>query len=772
MIDVLLPGGAALRLWRRRGARTEARERAAPLPTRILVDAKTHVPEPRPEWILRSSLIHTLTDSRNVRLVLVSAPAGFGKTTLAAEWAASQDEDRPFAWVLLDEVDNDPVSLWTTVVASLNDALTGLDEDNLTGALQNETPDVDRALLPRLLNALAARHEPVVLVLDDYHVLHEPACHRQIEAFIDRLPSSVQLTLISRTAPILPLGRYRASGDILEFGMGDLRFTREEAALFVRRISGIRLTDSDLDILLERAEGWPAAVYLAALSLRESSDLAGFVRDFAGTNRLVIDYLSQEVLRPLPEEIRRFLFRMSIPDRMTAALGDAVTGTPNTADLLDYLERSNLFLVPLDDSRRWYRFHHLFRDVLRGELARSEPDIVPVLHRRAGRWFADQGMVGDAIGHALAGGDRDFAVALLTRHWFKYVNVGRLATVRSWIESIGSARMGREPVTAICEAWVMALSGDRQATRHWLEVAQELPHEGSLPDGSPSVRFAVELIRALFGFDGVPELLRSAETAVALEPDSTSRWYALARTVLGQGRYLSGDADGAIGPLEEAAQNSAAVLTCRILALSILSLSLDELGRTAQAAQHARTAVELVERAELTESATVTLASTALGAVLAREGRYEEARRRLEHVLTIRRRIVGLTPWPTLSTLIVLAEMSLDSGDQAAARAVLDEARDLVAAEADSGDHLRTRIARLEQRLTGPSRRNPLSEPLTEREEAVLRLLRGDLSLREIGRELHVTSNTVKTHTRAIYRKLGVSSREEAIRRARDLGLL
>jgi LuxR family maltose regulon positive regulatory protein len=761
-----------LRIWRRRRAKTEARERAAPLPTRILVDAKTHVPEPRPEWIERSSLIRTLVDSRNARLVVISAPAGFGKTTLVAEWGASQDEDRPFAWVLLDEADNDPVSLWTTVVTSLNDAITGLDGDKLIGALKTETPDVERALLPRLLNALAARHEPVVLILDDYHVLHEPACHRQIETFIDRLPSSFQLALSTRTAPVLPLARYRASADIVEFDMGDLRFTREEAALFVRRISGLRLTDSDLDVLVERAEGWPAAVYLAALSLRESSDPAGFVRDFAGTNRLVIDYLSQEVLRPLPEEIRRYLFRMSIPDRLTASLGDAMSGTPNTADLLDYLERSNLFLVPLDDSRRWFRFHHLFRDVLHGELARSESDIVPVLHRRAGRWFADQGLVGDAIGHALAGGDHDNAAALLTRHWIEYVNVGRLATVRGWIESIGAARIGREPVTAICAAWVMALSGDRQATRHWLEVAQELPHEGPLPDGSPSVRFAVELIRAVFGFGGVPELLRSAETAVALEPDSTSRWYALARTVLGHGRYLTGDPDGAIGPLEDAAQSAAAVLTFRILALSILSLSLGELGRSAVAGQHARTAVELVERAELAESATVTVAFTALGAVLAREGRYEEARPRLEHALIIRRRIVGLTPWPTLSTLLVLAEMSLDSGDQAAARAALHEAKDLVAAEADCGDHLRTLIVRLEQRLTGPPRRNPLCEPLTEREEAVLRLLRGDLSLREIGRELHVSSNTVKTHTRAVYRKLGVSSREDAIRRARDLGLL
>jgi LuxR family maltose regulon positive regulatory protein len=763
-----MAGGTALPLGRRKRKRAEATERAGLSSAGVLVEGKTHVPEPRPDWIERSSLLRRLADARDARLVVVSAPPGYGKTTLIAEWAASPAEVRSFAWVRLEEADDDPVSLWTAIVTALDRTITGLEGDRLIRPLRHQNSDVEGLLLPHLLNELAARHEPLVLVLEDYHLLTEPACHQQIEAFVDRLPPVVQIVLSTRTSPALPLARYRAAGDVIELHMGDLRFTHDEAAQLVRGVAGIRLGETDLEDLVKPTEGWPAAIHLAALSLRESADPAGFVRDFTGTNRLVVDYLSQEVLRPLPDEVRRFLLRTSILDQFTAHLCDAIAGI----DLLDYLERSNLLLIPLDDNRCWYRYHYLFKDVLNAQLAREEPDLIPMLHRRAATWYDDHGMVGEAIGHALAGDDVDHAAALFTRHWAQYVDVGRLDTVRGWMESIGASRVSGEPATAICAAWIMALSGDRRATRHWLDVAQSLPHEGRLPDGSPSVQFAAALIGALFGFDGVPQMLQDAETTVALETEPTSQWYSPAQVALGYGRYLAGDPEGAIGPLEEAAQSEAAMLTFRILAMSILSLSLDDLGRRSQAVQFARSADELREQAGLTETATVTLAATALGAVLAREGQYEEARRTLERTLDIRRRIVGLSPWPTMNSLVVLARMSLDSGDRSGARALLGEAKDLVAGGLDGGDHLRAVLASIERRATGTPQRTPADEPLTERERAVLRLMRGHLSTREIGQELYVSANTVKSHTRAIYRKLGVSSRAEALRRGSELDLL
>jgi LuxR family maltose regulon positive regulatory protein len=776
-------GATEMWVWRRRNKITGgADQQPAPMPG-VPLDVKTHVPEPRTELISRARLVTALSGAHGARLVLLSAPAGFGKSTLIAEWRAAAAGIRPFAWVSLDVDDNDPVSLWTAIVTALDDATSGLDGDHLTGPLRTEAPDVEGLLLPRLLNALAALQEPVVLVLDDYHVLQEPACHRQIESFLDRLPPSVQLVLATRADPLLPLARYRATGDIVELRMSELAFTGEEAALLVRRVAGIRLRDYDLGDLIEKAEGWPAAIYLAALSLRESGDPETFIRDFAGTNRLIFDYLSQEVLRPQPFEVRRFLRRTAILDRFTAPLCDAVANTSNALDLLAYMEQANLFLTPLDDNRQWYRYHHLFMEALRGELVRTELDLVPELHRRASTWLAAHDLIGEAIAHALAGADLDHAVLLFARHWIDYVNIGRVATVRGWMESIGEPRIGTEPVTAICAAWVMALFGHRRAMRHWLAVAESLPHDGPLPDGSPSVAFAAALQRAIFGFDGVPEMLSAAETAVALGPEPMSRWYALARTALGYSRYLTGDLEGAIPPLDEAAESDGVMPTVRILALSILSLAMGELGHTAQAAQLARVAHDLVQPSGLSESATVTLAATALGAVLAREGEYDQARQVLQYSLTIRRRTLGLTPWPTLNSLIALARTTLDAGDLPAARALLDEAHDLVATEPDSGAHLRSVLADIEGRLAaaprsgvprnGASQRGgAVTESLTEREVHVLRLLRGDLSLREIGRELYVSANTVKTHTRSIYRKLGVSSREEAIERARELGLL
>ncbi|WP_113698884.1 LuxR C-terminal-related transcriptional regulator [Nonomuraea lactucae] len=746
----------------------------------------------------RPALIRALTAARDARLVLVSAPAGFGKTAIVSAWCSAPEETRPFAWASLDETDNDPASLWLTIVAALDAVIPGLDGHRL----DLTHPDIEGVLLPRLLNAIAAQHEYSVLVLDDVHVVQDKACHRQIEAFVDRLPPTVQLVVISRTVPPLPLTRYRAAGDILELRMRDLRFTVEEATRLVGQIAGVRLHDADVHDLVGRTEGWPAAISLAAGAVRGAADPAAFIADFTGTHRLVLDYLSEEVLRWVPDGTRRFLTRTSVLDAFTAPLCDDVAGTSNGAELLEDLDRANLFLVPLDDHRRWYRFHRLFGEALRGELARTEPDIVPVLHLRASGWLSDHSLIDEAIAHALAAEHIDLAADLFTSRWGEYVDAGRLMGVRNWMDLIGVQRIGSDPRTAVCAAWVAGLSGDRPGARQWLEVAENLPYDGPLPDGSPSVRFALSMVRAFFGFDGVPEMVHAAEAAAELEPDPLAPWYAGARFALGYCRYLTGDLQGAVQPLEEAAQNTTTAPTFRTLAVSALSLTLGRLGRTAQAAQLARTAYALVETRGLPESATSVLADTAWGAALAQEGRHEDARRILELALNVRLTVVGLTPWPTLNLLIILVENALDSGDEPAARAFFGQARDIVATEHDCGEHIRARLSQLRTRLPDalPAGGLPepltereqavlrllrgdsslpdalpaggLPEPLTEREQAVLRLLRGDSSLREIGHQLFVSPNTVKTHTRSIYRKLGATSREHAVRRARELGLL
>ena len=441
----------------------------------------------------------------------------------------------------------------------------------------------------------------------------------------------------------------------------ELRFVAGEAAALVHAVSGVQLSEADLADLMERTEGWPAGVYLAALSLRGHSSPHTFVREFTGDNRFIFDFLAEEVLSRQPAEVQQFLMRTSVLGRFCAPLGDAVTGLAGAADIIDRLERENLFIVPLDESRQWFRYHHLLAQVLRGYLARTEPAIVPELHRRASAWHAEHGAAGDAISHAIAAGDPDLATDLIARHWFGYVGSGRVATVHRWLRLLGDDQIASRPLAAHCAAWSAALS-----TLSLIAVGQ----------GS------------------VPTARRLMETAY----------------------------------------------------------------RTAEADQF-----------RLTPSAS--MAHVAAGAVQAAEGHLDEARGELKRALSYRERIPGTSPWPTLEATIRLAQVLLEAGDRAGAASLVSQARGVLATLPDGAEALQARLAVLEHRLAGPRREPPPAAPLTEREVNVLHLLGGTLSLREIGQELFVSANTVKTHTQAIYRKLGVSSRTEAVAQGRELGI-
>nr|SBO97948.1 regulatory protein, LuxR [Nonomuraea gerenzanensis] len=725
------------------------------------------MPAVHPEWTRRPALLRKLDGARGRRLVLVSAPAGSGKSALVAQWLAA-DPDRTAAWVTADRRLNAGDALWDALTNAARTALPGMADL----PAQHRGPP-----LPYLLSALAALEHPVVLVLDDLHTLEDPECLRLLEVFIDHLPPTTQLVLVTRAEPVLPLQQYRVAGDLLELRMADLAWTREEAATLIRRLSGMLLRDTDLDRLLDATEGWTIALHLAALSLRISADPTAFVAEFGGTHRMIADYLHEEVLGTVAPELLRFLCRISVLDRFTAPLCDAVAGTPNAVTLLQVMERANLFLVPLDEHRRWYRLHHMFRQTLRADLSDTEQDAVAQLHLRASDWYAAHGLIMEATEHARESGAEGRVGRLFEANWMEYISTGRLDLVQSWLDATAAARRDGDPVTAVCAAWLAALSGDRAATRHWLRIAAALPHRGALPDGSPSLRFAVNLMGALFGYDGVPAMVESGWIACELEVDPTSRWYAPSRAGLAYGLYLMGDSKGALEFAAEAAQSGAGWPPFRILSLSVLALALCDLGRVAEAGEPARAAYGLAETNEYSGSPYAALPASALGTVLAREERHAEARPLLERALALRAGAVGLSGWPTLNLLTALAETCLDAGDRGTASAYLVQARHLLATEQDSGEHLRTRLAHIHARLTrllpaDPAQGTALTDLLTVREQAVLRLLLENLSIREIGLQLFVSPNTVKTHTRSIYRKLGVTSRAEAVQLVRHLRLL
>ena len=375
----------------------------------VPVETKLHAPGLRKEWVERPELTSYLART-TTKLVLVGAPAGFGKTTLVAQWRASAMEHRAFAWVSLDRGDDDPGRLWSHIVYSLQRACPELDGDAILRALRIQIRDITGTALPVLVNELAKLPAPVVLVLDDYHVITERSCHDQAAFLLLHLPPSAEIVLITRADPPLPIARLRAAGEMVEIRVPQLRFAPSDAAALVHNVSGVELSEPDLAVLLERTEGWPAGLYLAALSLSGDPSPSAFIRQFTGDNRFIVDFLAEEVLSRQPSEIRQFLARTAILGRFCAPLCDAVVGSANAAEIIDILERENLFLVPLDDNRQWFRYHHLFVQVLRSQLARSEPGIGPTLHGRASAWHRLYGSTDEAIGHALAAGDTAGAV--------------------------------------------------------------------------------------------------------------------------------------------------------------------------------------------------------------------------------------------------------------------------------------------------------------------------------------------------------------------------
>jgi LuxR family maltose regulon positive regulatory protein len=550
----------------------------------VPIETKLHAPAARPDWVERPELVRRLA-ARTAKLVLVEAPAGFGKTTLVAQWRSASIERRTFAWLSLDRGDDDPARLWWHVVCSLQRACPALDGQDMLDELRTQVPDISRTVLPRLLNALAALPDPVVLVLDDYHVLSEPECHQQIASLLLRLPSSVVIVLITRSDPALPLARMRASGELTEIRTRELRFTPPEAAALVRAASGVELSLPDVADLVARADGWAAGIYLAALSLRSHPSSSDFVRNFTGGNRFIVDFLAEEVLSRQPAEIRRFLARTAVLTRFSAPLCDAVIGSSGAAEVIDVLERENLFVVPLDDNREWYRYHHLFAQVLRAELVRTEPEVIPALHQRACAWHRAWGAVGDAVTHALAAGDTAEAVDLIARHWHGYVNAGRVRTVRGWLDSLTDEQIAAYPLAAHCGTWAAALSGEPDQVHRWLPVIEAGHHEGPLPDGLQSLDSSAALLRGVYGFDGLRIMRESARQAAKLENDPGSAWYTLARATLGFSLYLSGEFSEAAAALEEAVASPASRTIIGVLAFSVLSLVMLDQGRLPRACQ-------------------------------------------------------------------------------------------------------------------------------------------------------------------------------------------
>ena len=423
------------------------------------MQTKVCIPPVRPELVSRPRLIERLDAGLDLghRLTLISAPAGFGKTTLLSEWAAGIRA----AWLSLDEGDNDPARFLAYLVAAFQTA-----GEDVSGAV----PDVRQAVQPaspegvlaELINRVGAVPASFVLVLDDYHLITAQPIHDAIAFLLDHVPGNMHVAIATRADPPLPVARLRGRGQLTELRLPDLRFTPEEAAEFLNRVMGLELTADDVAALESRTEGWIAGLQMAAVALRAAlsteGDAASFVRDFTGSNRFILDYLIEEVLQHQPRHVQTFLLQTSILDRLCGPLCDAVVGEGGQV-LLEYLDSSNLFIIPLDNERRWYRYHRLFSDLLRSRLQHADADLVPVLHRRASGWYEERGLTTGAIDHALAAGDVERAADLVEQNAEGTLMRGEAATFLHWVDALPDELVRARPTLCIFHAWMLLMYG-------------------------------------------------------------------------------------------------------------------------------------------------------------------------------------------------------------------------------------------------------------------------------------------------------------------------
>jgi LuxR family maltose regulon positive regulatory protein len=732
----------------------------------LLLETKLRGFSPSPEMIFRPRLSAQLLGSP-ASLVLFAAPPGFGKTTLLAQWR--ELDERPFAWFTADAADNDPVSLWTGIVEAIRRVRPDFG-DAAEVALKARHVDVHDALIPVVVRELDSLDGELAIVLDDYHAIDSAACHESLAYFMEAKPSGVQLVVSSRADPPIPVAKLRAEGRLRELRALDLCFTKEEEAAFLNEQLGLGLARETLEVLHERTEGWPAGVYLASLSLRHAADPDRFVSEFDGSNRHVVDYLTEVVLGSLDARRRDFLLQTSILDSFSAPLCDAVTGKRGSAERLAELERANLFLIPLDDRRERYRYHQLFADLLRSQLAQREPGLVPKLHRRAYEWLAEEGDTDAAVRHALAAGAADEAAALVATEWLADPNgnLDRPDKILRRLEGFPAEAFLEDARLALVQGWALSLAGRRADADEPLAVAER--GGAVLPDGT-AVEHAALVVRACFAWGDAAGALAAAEAAAALEDRLPASWHPLWLLALGRAHYFAGDHDSARPALQWAVSSANHVERPLLAAiaqgyLARIELAADDVDAGENAA---RGAMQILEGHGLMDQPAAGSVHVAIGAVLARLDRTHEAGDVLVRGLARLRRRGDVLE--IADALLVYAPVRRALESLASARILVDEARLLLAECVDPGA-VGVELEEVARSLTPAHRRIEGGSELTERELEVLRYLAEGVPKRDIGRALFLSYNTIHSHTKSIYQKLRVSSRDAAVARARELGAL
>ena len=729
-----------------------------------LTPSKLRCPPVRSGTVRRSSLIERLTRDDTRPIVSVAAPAGYGKTTLLSQWA--ERSGQPVAWVSVDERDNDPKILLTYVATAL-DAVQPVGR-RVFDALASPVSSVPGSVVPRLAAALAARTSPVMLVLDDVHLLRNSQCRAALSVLADHVPAGSRLVLAGRAEPPLRVARLRAEGKITEIGPGDLALTQEEASGLLRAAE-LALGNDEVAELHRRTEGWAAGLYLAALAIREGGPRKGAGGWFSGGDRYVSEYLESEFLASIPDQQRAFLTRTAALERMSGPLCEAVLELPGSAVTLTELSRSNLLLVPLDRRGQWYRYHHLLRDMLLAELERLQLGLIPVLRRRAAAWCRENGLPEEALEYSIAAGDTDLAAHLVEELWHPTYRQGRITTLRRWFQWLdGRGGIEGHPLAAVFASLTAGAIGLPAEAKRWADVVDRWQYQNEARPANPAAEAWAALLRAWMCRRGVEQMRADAAEA--------ARRFAAAGIVSpgaplleGIACVLCGDLDGGEALFEKAISiGEAGGPDIRAYVLCERSLVAMTRGQWDRAQVFAGRA-----RAELREARIEDAFVCAVQARVAmHQGDLAAVRQQLVGAQRLRSVLTAAEPHLAGQARIELTRVHLALADLAGARTLMLEIDDLLTRRPALGtlvgeaQALRAQLA--SQRGSGA----PGASALTAAELRLLPLLSTHLPFPEIAAELFVSRNTVKSQVLSIYRKLGASSRSEAVARARALGLL
>jgi LuxR family maltose regulon positive regulatory protein len=730
-----------------------------------LISSKLRPPPVRSGTIRRTSLIERLTRDDSRPIVSVVAPPGYGKTTLLSYWAGRNS--RPFAWVSVDEQDNDPRVLLSYVAKALN-AVQPVGE-RVFEALASPVSSVPGSVVPRLGSAFWSMTAPVVLVLDDVHLLHNTECRDALSVLADHVPGGAQLVLAGRNEPPLRIARLRAEGRVLEIGPGDLMLSHEEAALLLRSAE-VTLGEDDVAALHQRTEGWPVGLYLAALYLREGGRLGTAAVSFGGADRLVSEYMESEFLARISHRHRVFLTRTAVLGRMCGPLCDATLELPGSAASLADLARSNLLLVPLDRRGQWYRCHHLFRDMLLAELERLEPELMPVLQRRAASWCLRNDLPEEALEYSMAAGDVDMVAHLVQSLWLPTHRQGRFATLQGWFRWLDErGGIAGHPMVAVWAALLAAETGRPAEAERWADMVDHWQYEDAARASDLPAEAWAAVVRAILCRRGVEQMLADADEAV--QKLAAANIAAPAAAVCqGVARILSGDVDGGDVSFEDAVSLAEEVGAHEthseaLAEQSLLAMARGDWSRAEVLAGQVGTALRRVRMETLLGCAVQARAALHRGDVAV-------ARQQLVSAQRLRPAVTYAMPHIAVQARIELTRVHLALADLAGARTLMREIDELLKLRPDLGTLVDEAQALRTQLSAERAPSVPGASSLTGAELRVLPMLATHRSFPEIGADLFLSPHTVKSQAMSIYRKLGASSRSQAVSRSRELGLL